>query len=59
MQIGDIVYLKSGSPRLTIFDIEGDFADVGYFHYSSGIFHHIEDVPLTCLATTPTFKGDQ
>jgi hypothetical protein len=58
MQVGDVVYLKSGSPRLTILDIDDDQAEVGYFHYSTGIFHQIEDVPLTCLTKHPTFKGE-
>lgn len=50
MKPGDIVYLKSGSPALTITRVYGDMAEVTWMRtgelLSSGEF------PLACLSET-------
>lgn len=50
---GDVVYLKSGSPAMTILDINGiGNAKVGYF--SGNDVWKIDHIPLVCLTRIPT-----
>ena len=46
IKIGDIVYLKSGSPRLTVEEIDGDEARVSWI--SDGTLQK-SYFPLLCL----------
>lgn len=50
MKKGDIVYLNSGSPSLTITEIVGDNATVTWEHDKEGT--QLADFPLACLSTT-------
>ena len=58
MQVGDVVYLKSGSPRLTVLEIEDGLVDVGFFTYTTAQFQLVEDIPIECLSPQPTHKGN-
>jgi uncharacterized protein YodC (DUF2158 family) len=49
---GDVVYLKSGSPPMTILEINGlGKAKVGYF--SGNDVWRIDHIPLVCLTRWP------
>lgn len=50
MKKGDIVYLNSGSPALTITEIVDDNATVTWEHDKEGT--QLADFPLACLSTT-------
>lgn len=50
MKKGDIVYLNSGSPSLTITEIVGGNATVTWEHDKEGT--QLADFPLACLSTT-------
>ena len=48
MNVGDVVYLKSGSPELSIISIEGENAFVSWIGYNNTVIK--EDFPLACLS---------
>lgn len=45
---GDLVWLKSGSPRMVIVSIEADQASVVWCHYDTGTMHSAT-VPFVAL----------
>lgn len=51
LETGDVVYLKSGSPKMTIGIIKDGIAECAYFvRWGKGWdFNRIESIPLACL----------
>ena len=50
MKPGDIVYLKSGSPALTVTRVYGDMAEVTWLR--AGNLFGYGEFPLVCLSAT-------
>lgn len=51
IEIGDTVYLKSGSPKMTVFAIAKGRASVVWNHYATGIIRE-QKVSLKALVKT-------
>ena len=55
IQIGDVVQLTSGSPRMTVFAIRKGRASVVWSHYSTGIVRE-KTVSLKALVKPTSFQ---
>lgn len=51
LEVGAVVTLMSGGPRMTIYAINTDEvkAIVGYFHPTTATYHELEEMPLKAL----------